>query len=164
MPVVRIILESGLINVAYLFTFVLVVEFGSQAFELMCDMVSSFKGSPSLGSASATAPRSNRLLLQGVSLTGIVFTIVILRAGLRRHDATMYTTKHITFPWKITNISKHVGLEESGDLQFAAQRTVSLTASSETNSVDATMPTEDFEFRSRDEEEKTLDCAMGLSA
>ena len=40
MPVVRIILESGLINVAYLFAFVLVVEFGSQAFELMCDMVS----------------------------------------------------------------------------------------------------------------------------
>ena len=76
----------------------------------------------------------------------------------------MYTTKHITFPWKITNISKHVGLEKSGDLQFAAQRTVSLMASSETNSVDATMPTGDFDFRLRDEEEKTLDCAMDLSA
>ena len=39
MPVMRIILESGLINVAYLFAFVLVVEFGPEAFELMCDMV-----------------------------------------------------------------------------------------------------------------------------
>ncbi|KAH9940727.1 uncharacterized protein BXZ73DRAFT_98556 [Epithele typhae] len=75
-PAVRIILESGSINVAYLFAFVMVTAFGSEAFELMCDM--------------------------GVSLTGIVFTIVILRAALRRHDDAMFTAKMVTFPWHFT--------------------------------------------------------------
>ncbi|KAI0738430.1 hypothetical protein C8Q80DRAFT_243485 [Daedaleopsis nitida] len=57
-PVLRIILESGLINVAYMFAFAMILMFGPQAVELMCDM--------------------------GVSLTGIIFSIVILRVSLRR--------------------------------------------------------------------------------
>ncbi|KAI0675870.1 hypothetical protein C8Q78DRAFT_354923 [Trametes maxima] len=39
-PIARIILESGLMNAAYLFVFVMTLEFGSQALEIMSEMVS----------------------------------------------------------------------------------------------------------------------------
>lgn len=38
-PVVRIVMESGLANAAYLFVFVMTLEFGSQALEIMSEMV-----------------------------------------------------------------------------------------------------------------------------
>ncbi|KAI0773241.1 hypothetical protein BD413DRAFT_315850 [Trametes elegans] len=65
-PIVRIILESGLMNAAYLFVFVMTVEFGSQALEIMSEMA--------------------------VPLTGIIFSIVILRVGQRRHGDSFYST------------------------------------------------------------------------
>ncbi|KAH9945032.1 uncharacterized protein BXZ73DRAFT_96020 [Epithele typhae] len=65
-PVVRIVLESGLINAAYLFAYVMTLAFGSQSLELMSEMA--------------------------VPLTGIIFSIVILRVGQRRHDDSYYTT------------------------------------------------------------------------
>lgn len=39
-PILRIILESGLINAAYLFAYVMTLEFGSQGLEIMSEMVS----------------------------------------------------------------------------------------------------------------------------
>lgn len=38
-PIVRIVLESGVMNAAYLFVFVMTLEFGSQALEIMSEMV-----------------------------------------------------------------------------------------------------------------------------
>ncbi|KAH9851891.1 hypothetical protein C2E23DRAFT_886105 [Lenzites betulinus] len=64
-PIVRIILESGLINAAYLFVFVMTLEFGSQALEIMSEMA--------------------------VPLTGIIFSIVILRVGHQRHSDSFYS-------------------------------------------------------------------------
>ncbi|KAI0652735.1 hypothetical protein C8Q79DRAFT_118161 [Trametes meyenii] len=69
-PIVRIILESGLINAAYLFVMVVTLEAKSEALELMSEMA--------------------------VPLTGIIFSIVILRVGLQRHDDTFYTTQQPT--------------------------------------------------------------------
>ncbi|KAL1950902.1 hypothetical protein VTO73DRAFT_51 [Trametes versicolor] len=73
-PIVRIILESGLINAAYLFVMVMTLEFGSEILELMSEMA--------------------------VPLTGIIFSIVILRVGQQRHDDSFYTTQRpTTFSW-----------------------------------------------------------------
>ena len=38
-PIVRIILESGLINAAFLFAFVMTLVFGSSSLEIMSEMV-----------------------------------------------------------------------------------------------------------------------------
>ena len=38
-PVVRIVLESGIINAAYLFAYVMTLEFGSEGLEIMSEMV-----------------------------------------------------------------------------------------------------------------------------
>ena len=40
LPIVRIILESGIINAAYLFVYVMTLNFGSQGLEIMSEMVS----------------------------------------------------------------------------------------------------------------------------
>ncbi|KAI0673994.1 hypothetical protein C8Q78DRAFT_1068177 [Trametes maxima] len=69
-PIVRIILESGLINAAYLFVMVVTLEAKSEVLELMSEMA--------------------------VPLTGIIFSIVILRVGRQRHDDTFYTTQQPT--------------------------------------------------------------------
>ncbi|KAH9851892.1 hypothetical protein C2E23DRAFT_869038 [Lenzites betulinus] len=66
-PIVRIILESGVMNAAYLFVFVMTLEFGTQALEIMSEMA--------------------------VPLTGIIFTIVILRVGHQRHGDSFYATQ-----------------------------------------------------------------------
>lgn len=42
-PIVRIILESGIINAAYLFAYVMTLAFGSQGLEIMSEMVRPFK-------------------------------------------------------------------------------------------------------------------------
>ncbi|KAI0738427.1 hypothetical protein C8Q80DRAFT_243316 [Daedaleopsis nitida] len=75
-PVVRIVLESGLINAAYLFAFMMVVAFDPSVAELMCDV--------------------------GTSLTGIIFSIVILRVSRRHHDDTVYALSS----WKTTENSR----------------------------------------------------------
>ena len=38
-PIVRIILESGILNAAYLFAYVMTLNFGSQGLEIMSEMV-----------------------------------------------------------------------------------------------------------------------------
>ncbi len=38
-PVVRIVLESGIMNAAYMFAFMMIVVFDPAAAELMCDLV-----------------------------------------------------------------------------------------------------------------------------
>ena len=38
-PIVRIILESGLLNAAFLFAFVMTLAFGSSSLEIMSEMV-----------------------------------------------------------------------------------------------------------------------------
>ena len=40
-PVVRIVLESGLINAAFLFVFVMTLAAGSSSYEIMSELVSS---------------------------------------------------------------------------------------------------------------------------
>ncbi|RDX54047.1 hypothetical protein OH76DRAFT_1059011 [Lentinus brumalis] len=59
-PVIRIILESGLLNAAFLFAFVMTLAFGSTSLEIMSEM--------------------------GTPMCGIVFCIVIFRVGLRRRN------------------------------------------------------------------------------
>ncbi|RPD58989.1 hypothetical protein L226DRAFT_572399 [Lentinus tigrinus ALCF2SS1-7] len=59
-PVIRIILESGLINAAFLFAFVMTLAFGSTSLEIMSEM--------------------------GTPMCGIIFSIVIFRVGLRRRN------------------------------------------------------------------------------
>ncbi|OSD04721.1 hypothetical protein PYCCODRAFT_1433051 [Trametes coccinea BRFM310] len=66
-PLVRIIAESGVINAGYLFVFVMTLEFGSQALEIMSEMA--------------------------VPLTGIIFSIVILRVGHQQHGDSFYATR-----------------------------------------------------------------------
>ncbi|OJT09794.1 hypothetical protein TRAPUB_13753 [Trametes pubescens] len=66
-PVVRIVMESGLANAAYLFVFVMTLEFGSQALEIMSEMA--------------------------VPLTGIIFSIVILRVGHQSHGDSFYASQ-----------------------------------------------------------------------
>ena len=41
-PIVRIILESGILNAAYLFAYVMTLNFGSQGLEIMSEMVSGY--------------------------------------------------------------------------------------------------------------------------
>ncbi|KAM5543933.1 hypothetical protein V8D89_002550 [Ganoderma adspersum] len=82
-PVIRIILESGILNAAYLFAYVMTLNFGSQGLEIMSEMAT--------------------------PLTGIIFSIVILRVGHQRHDDSYYT-QHATrtMTWNIgrkTNIT-----------------------------------------------------------
>lgn len=38
-PIVRIVLESGMLNAAYLFAYVMTLNFGSQGLEIMSEMV-----------------------------------------------------------------------------------------------------------------------------
>ncbi|KAI0675869.1 hypothetical protein C8Q78DRAFT_964526 [Trametes maxima] len=66
-PIVRIVLESGVMNAAYLLVFVMTLEFGSQALEIISEMA--------------------------VPLTGIIFSIVILRVGHQRHGDSFYATQ-----------------------------------------------------------------------
>ncbi|KAK7039156.1 hypothetical protein VNI00_010060 [Paramarasmius palmivorus] len=74
-PVVRIILESGMLNAAYLFAYVMAIAFGSQGLELISEMAT--------------------------PLTGIIFSIVILRVAHARYDDTFYTTNApSTIPWR----------------------------------------------------------------
>ena len=40
-PIVRIVLESGVLNAAYLFVYVMTLNFGSQGLEIMSEMVRS---------------------------------------------------------------------------------------------------------------------------
>ncbi|EJF57160.1 hypothetical protein BD309DRAFT_994349 [Dichomitus squalens] len=63
-PIIRIILESGAINAATLFAFVMTLSFGSQGLEVISEMAT--------------------------PLVGIIFSIVILRVGHRRHDDNYY--------------------------------------------------------------------------
>ncbi|KAI0628050.1 hypothetical protein C8Q77DRAFT_1068729 [Trametes polyzona] len=63
-PLIRIVLESGLMNAAYLFVFLMTLEFGSQALEIISEMA--------------------------VPLTGIIFSIVILRVGHQTHGDSFY--------------------------------------------------------------------------
>ncbi|KAH9893335.1 hypothetical protein C8Q73DRAFT_528365 [Cubamyces lactineus] len=77
-PIVRIILESGLINAAYLFVFVITLESGSQGLEIMSEMA--------------------------VPLTGIIFSIVILRVGHQSHGDSFYArnaTRSGTISWAV---------------------------------------------------------------
>ncbi|KAG7089803.1 hypothetical protein E1B28_011453 [Marasmius oreades] len=68
-PVVRIILESGALNVAYLFAYVMAIGWSSQGLELISEMAT--------------------------PLTGIIFSTVILRVAHARHDDTFYTSNHL---------------------------------------------------------------------
>lgn len=86
-PIARIILESGLLNAAFLFAFVMTVVFGSSSLEIMSEMVSI--------TVSGHIPASEPLhhdsvdvlfLIQGTPMCGIVFSIVIFRVGLRRRN------------------------------------------------------------------------------
>jgi len=81
-PIVRIILESGIINAAYLFAYVMTLEFGSEGLEIMSEM--------------------------SVPLTGIIFSIVILRVGHQRHDDTYYTQRPATISWAVAKRSRHI--------------------------------------------------------
>ncbi|KAL1941817.1 hypothetical protein VTO73DRAFT_6817 [Trametes versicolor] len=75
-PIVRIVLESGMLNAAYLFAYVMTLNFGSQGLEIMSEMA--------------------------VPLTGIVFSIVILRVGHQRHDDSYYSQKPTqTITWAV---------------------------------------------------------------
>ncbi|KAI0765179.1 hypothetical protein C8Q74DRAFT_1204758 [Fomes fomentarius] len=74
-PILRIILESGLINAAYLFAYVMTLAFGSQGLEIMSEMAT--------------------------PLTGIIFSIVILRVGHRQHDDMYYTQKAVNTTWVV---------------------------------------------------------------
>ncbi|KAG7089810.1 hypothetical protein E1B28_011459 [Marasmius oreades] len=67
-PVIRIILESGALNVAYLFAYVMAIGLSSQGLELISEMAT--------------------------PLTGIIFSTVILRVAHARHDDTFYTSNH----------------------------------------------------------------------
>ncbi|THU96522.1 hypothetical protein K435DRAFT_819433 [Dendrothele bispora CBS 962.96] len=79
-PVVRIILESGILNVAYLFAYVMTIGLGSQGLELISEMAT--------------------------PLTGIVFSTVILRVAHARYDDTFYTTNAPpTIPWRVARKS-----------------------------------------------------------
>ncbi|KAI1789487.1 hypothetical protein LXA43DRAFT_1154424 [Ganoderma leucocontextum] len=76
MPIVRIVLESGILNAAYLFVYVMTLNFGSQGLEIMSEMAT--------------------------PLTGIIFSIVILRVGHQRHDDNYYTQHPTrTMTWNI---------------------------------------------------------------
>ena len=86
-PIARIILESGLLNAAFLFAFVMTVVFGSSSLEIMSEMVSI--------TVSGHIPASEPLhhdsvdvlfLIQGTPMCGIVFSIVIFCVGLRRRN------------------------------------------------------------------------------
>ncbi|TBU28256.1 hypothetical protein BD311DRAFT_758701 [Dichomitus squalens] len=80
-PIVRIILESGMINAAYLFVYVMTLNFGSQGLEIMSEMAT--------------------------PLTGIIFSIVILRVGHQRHDDNYYTQHPSrTMTWNIARKSE----------------------------------------------------------
>ncbi|KAI0674667.1 hypothetical protein C8Q78DRAFT_1067624 [Trametes maxima] len=79
-PIVRIVLESGLINAAFLFVYVMTLEFGTQGLEIMSEMA--------------------------VPMTGIVFSIVILRVGHQRHDDSYYTQRPATISWAVAKRSR----------------------------------------------------------
>lgn len=74
-PIARIILESGLLNAAFLFAFVMTVVFSSSSLEIMSEMASIKSGCPPCDSADVLCP-----------MCGIVFSIVIFRVGLRRRN------------------------------------------------------------------------------
>ncbi|KAF5372442.1 hypothetical protein D9757_009924 [Collybiopsis confluens] len=75
-PVVRIILESGMLNVAYLFAYIMAIVLGSQGLELISEMAT--------------------------PLTGIIFSIVILRVAHAHYDDTLYTSNApTTMPWRV---------------------------------------------------------------
>ncbi|KAF5372441.1 hypothetical protein D9757_009925 [Collybiopsis confluens] len=79
-PVVRIIMESGMLNVAYLFAYVMAIGLGSQGLELISEMAT--------------------------PLTGIIFSIVILRVAHARSDDTLYTSNApTTMPWRVAGKS-----------------------------------------------------------
>ncbi|TBU38607.1 hypothetical protein BD309DRAFT_874014 [Dichomitus squalens] len=85
-PIIRIILESGAINAATLFAFVMTLSFGSQGLEIMSEMAT--------------------------PLVGIIFSIVILRIGYRRHGDSYYTTQHPrsrTLTWRAGKSGTGVG-------------------------------------------------------
>ncbi|KAI9061592.1 hypothetical protein FKP32DRAFT_1575597 [Trametes sanguinea] len=88
-PIVRIVLESGLLNAAYLFVYVMTLEFGSEGLEIMSEMA--------------------------VPLTGIIFSIVILRVGHQRHDDTYYTQRPATISWAVAKRSALDGTRRTGD-------------------------------------------------
>ncbi|OSD02601.1 hypothetical protein PYCCODRAFT_1425172 [Trametes coccinea BRFM310] len=87
-PIVRIVLESGLLNAAYLFVYVMTLEFGSEGLEIMSEMA--------------------------VPLTGIIFSIVILRVGHQRHDDTYYTQRPATISWAVAKRSVLDGTQRTG--------------------------------------------------
>ncbi|KAI0322970.1 hypothetical protein OF83DRAFT_1181048 [Amylostereum chailletii] len=70
MPIVRIVLESGAISAAYLFAYVMCLSVGSQGLELMSEMAT--------------------------PLTGIVFTIVIVRIAFHQEKDGYWSTKPTT--------------------------------------------------------------------
>ncbi|KAL7283022.1 hypothetical protein ACG7TL_002446 [Trametes sanguinea] len=63
-PLVRIVMESGALNAAFLFAFMMTLKLGSQALEIMSEMA--------------------------VPFTGIVFSIVIMRVGYQRYEDSFY--------------------------------------------------------------------------
>ena len=80
-PIARIILESGLLNAAFLFAFVMTVVFSSSSLEIMSEMASIKSECSPCDSADVLCPLS-----QGTPMCGIVFSIVIFRVGLRRRN------------------------------------------------------------------------------
>ncbi|KAI0741248.1 hypothetical protein C8Q80DRAFT_124870 [Daedaleopsis nitida] len=64
LPIARIVLESGMMNAAYLFAEMMVITFDPTATEFMCDL--------------------------GPAVAGIIFFVVILRISHRRPDNTVY--------------------------------------------------------------------------
>lgn len=84
----RIVMESGLANAAYLFVFVMTLEFGSQALEIMSEMVCLCSPCNYICPA-----RADVVFLQAVPLTGIIFSIVILRVGHQRHGDSFYASQ-----------------------------------------------------------------------
>ncbi|KAM5541845.1 hypothetical protein V8D89_004574 [Ganoderma adspersum] len=99
-PIVRIILESGMLNAAYLFVYVMTLNFGSQGLEIMSEMAT--------------------------PLTGIIFSIVILRVGHQRHDDNFYT-QHATrtMTWNIARKTTHF---TSGGMGMSATDATATTA------------------------------------
>ncbi|KAI0794279.1 hypothetical protein C8Q74DRAFT_567182 [Fomes fomentarius] len=130
-PIVRIVLESGLINAAFLFAYVMTVAFGSISLEILSEM--------------------------GTPMCGIVFSIVIFRVGLRRRNRFRSSEGMPTLSWApaAKSIGTRLGFRTSAAPEpRAPQRPVSTATAMRVIVHSSTMQKHDqFE-----PERRSLDC------
>lgn len=84
MPVLKIVLESGALNAAYLFAYTMTIVNGTEGLETMAELVNDF-------CLSCADLLSN--CLQATPLIGIIFSIVIIRVGVNAEGEANWTTR-----------------------------------------------------------------------